>query len=70
MTDSAALNELQDKIARREPIIGHMLVIKAIHDMLQHGIDPANEVEDLLTRAGYEQTKRGDWAIFDVLAPD
>ena len=69
MPESAALDELQDKIARRETIIGHMLVIKAIHDMLQQSLDAANEVEDLLRRAGYEQTKRGDWAIFDALVP-
>jgi hypothetical protein len=65
MSESQALNELRDRIANREFIINHMLVIKAIHDMLEFGLDAANEVEDLLRTAGYEQSKRGDWALFD-----
>lgn len=67
MSESEALNELRERIARRETIINHVLVIKAIHDMLGHGLDAANEVEDLLVRAGYEQSKRGDWALWDQL---
>jgi hypothetical protein len=67
MTESQALNELRERIARRETIINHRLVIEAIHDMLGHDLDAANEIEDLLVRAGYEQSKRGDWAIWDQL---
>jgi hypothetical protein len=65
MSESAALNELQAAIDRKEFIINHMTVIKAIHDMLGHGLDAANEIEDLMRRAGYEQSKRGDWMLFD-----
>lgn len=65
MSESAALAELQAAIARKEFIINHITVIKAIHDMLDIGLDAANEVEDLMRKAGYEQSKRGDWMLFD-----
>jgi hypothetical protein len=65
MTESAALTELREVIARKEFIIRHKLVVRAIHDMFDVSLEAANSIEDLLREAGYEQSKRGDWALFD-----
>ena len=64
MTDAPAFTQLRDHIHERRTFIPHTLVIRAIHEMLDHSLEAANEVEDLLVKAGYEQSNRGDWNIF------
>lgn len=52
---------LLEAVTAREPMFTAHQVARAIHARLDTDLDAANDVEPALERAGYIQTKRGDW---------
>ena len=52
---------LFDAVKAGEPMFAAHQVARAIHARLDTDLDAASDVEPALERAGYIQTKRGDW---------
>lgn len=63
MSDPSALQELNEAIHRRQPMIKHVLVARAMHEVMTENLDAAEDVERQLLRHGYEQLPRGDWML-------
>lgn len=63
MSDTSALQELNEAMSRRQPMIKHVLVARAMHEVMGLNLEAAEDVERQLVRNGYEQLPRGDWML-------